>query len=73
MSAEDQRLDRQKQSLRAQDDGVHDTDRIDPVKKDPGQEPQIFFFQPIVVAGVGIGNTAAAGRDTVQAAFVKRL
>jgi hypothetical protein len=61
----DQRLDRQHQGLGAQDERVHDADRIDHVQIEAVKEAEILFLQPVVVVRVGIGDAARARRHAV--------
>ena len=52
---------------------MHQRDRIDNMQIQPLHSPDIGIRKGVVVVGIGIGDAAAAWRNTVQCAGVKGL
>src|SRR5688572_4144978 len=73
VTAEYQRLERQDERLESQDQGVHEGERIHGMKRDGTQRAGVLGDDDVVIAGIGVGDATAAGRDALQPAFIKRL
>ena len=69
MAAEYERLDRKHESLDAQDQRVHQSDRVDRVKGESAHGADAGRRELVVMARVGIGDAAAARGDAVETAF----
>ena len=66
MPAEHESLDRKHQRLDAQDHGMHEPDGIDRMENETPRGADVLRGDHIVVAGIGVGNAAAARRDIVD-------
>ena len=71
--AKHESLNRKQQRLDAQDQCMHEADGVDRMKGEAVHFAEISRFDQVVVAGVGIGDAATAGRHPVQPALVERL
>lgn len=58
VSAEDEGLDRQHLRLDAQQQGMHQPDRIHPMQDDAPEGAGILRCYHVVVAGIGVGDAA---------------
>src|SRR5262245_24183894 len=72
-AAENEGLERKHQRLQPQDQGVHETERIDNMKNHAFEGARVFCNDRVMIVRIGIGDTAAAGGYVVYSTFVERL
>src|ERR1700730_8995575 len=73
VSAEHQRLEGKNQRLKPQNYRMHEREGIDGVKKRSSHRAGIGCDDHVMVAGISVGNAAAAQSYAVEPAFVQRL
>ena len=73
MPGEHQGLQRQNQRLQANDQGVHQRDRVNDVKEQPPPGADILVGEKIVIVGVGIGDAQAPRWNTRKTTLIQRL
>jgi hypothetical protein len=73
MSAEHERLKRKHQSLKSQDDRMHEREGIDRVQSGSPDRPSVARGDLVMVARIGIGDAAAAWSYPIEASFEERL
>src|SRR5579859_3711350 len=73
MSAEYQSLEWQDERLDSQQQGVHKREPVHGVQRQAAQRSGLGGDNLVVVARVGVGNAATAGRDVVEARLVQRF
>src|SRR5215469_4599102 len=66
MSAEHQVLERQDQRLEPQNQRMQKRERIHDVKREGMKKAGIFRDNGVVIVGIGVGDTAAAGRKAFE-------
>src|SRR5207245_1155652 len=71
--AEHEGLERKDQRLQPKDDRMHERQRIDPVKDRPPHEAGTGRGDHVMIAGIGVGNAAAALGYTLKTSLVQRL
>ena len=52
---------------------MHNTNRVDTVQDEAFERADIGRVEPVIVAGIGIGDAIAAGRDAFEAVVEQRL
>ena len=73
MPREHQGLQRKSNCLQANDQGVHQRDRVNDVKEQPPPGANVLVGKQIVIIGIGIGDAQAAGWDTRETFLIQRL
>jgi CheY-like chemotaxis protein len=66
MSVENEGLEGKQQRLDAQQQGMHERESVDDVKRHASQRTSLRRDNLVVVAGIGVGNAAAAPNDLMQ-------
>jgi hypothetical protein len=73
MAAKDQGLYGHEQGLDAQDQRVHQADRVDEVQPDPMEGSDLRVLQGLVIARVEVGDAVTPLGQIVELALVERL
>ena len=73
MSAEHERLDRQRQSLETKNQRVHQSKGIDRVESRSLKHARFFRRDRIVIIGISIRDAATAGSNALESAFEEGL
>jgi hypothetical protein len=66
MSAEHEVLERKDQRLEPQNQRMQKRERVHDVKREGMKHTSVFRHDRIVVAGIGVGDTAAAGSKAFE-------
>src|SRR5262252_8220115 len=73
MSAKHQRLERKHQCLQAENQGVHEAEGVNGMKHYGAEGTCVLRDDDVMIVGICIGDTAAAGCHAIQAALEEWL
>ena len=73
VAAEHEGLERKHAGLQPKEERMHQSQRIHRVEQHLLHCAGLFCFDHVVVAGIGVGDAAAARRHPLQPTFIKRL